>query len=60
MRVGGQRALAKLMVGSTVSSLLICLPLVIVLNYGIVKTIRGLLDETVPGIKIILVRQTIR
>ncbi|KAF9537967.1 hypothetical protein EC957_007406 [Mortierella hygrophila] len=49
-----EKALPKLMVGSTVSSLLIGLPLVIVLNYGIVKTIRGLLDESVPGIKIIL------
>ncbi|KAG9072697.1 hypothetical protein KI688_000471 [Linnemannia hyalina] len=49
-----ERALPKLMVGSTVSSLLVGLPLVIVLNYGIVKTIRGLLDESVPGIKIIL------
>ncbi|KAG0066169.1 hypothetical protein BGZ89_007553 [Linnemannia elongata] len=49
-----ERALPKLMLGSTVSSLLIGLPLVIVLNYGIVKTIRGLLDESVPGIKIIL------
>ncbi|KAG0288418.1 hypothetical protein BGZ96_007827 [Linnemannia gamsii] len=49
-----ERALPKLMVGSMVSSLLIGLPLVIVLNYGIIKTIRGLLDEPVPGIKIIL------
>ncbi|KAF9149015.1 hypothetical protein BG015_009218 [Linnemannia schmuckeri] len=49
-----ERALPKLMVGSTVSSLLIGLPLVIALNYGIIKTLRGLLDESVPGIKIIL------
>ncbi|KAG0274393.1 hypothetical protein BGZ95_009840, partial [Linnemannia exigua] len=49
-----ERSLPKLMVGSTVSSLLIGLPLVIVLNYGIIKTIRGLLDESVPGIRIIL------
>ncbi|KAF9122772.1 hypothetical protein BGW39_009499 [Mortierella sp. 14UC] len=48
------RSLSKLMVGSTVSSLLIGLPLVIALNYGIIKTIRGLLDESVPGIRIIL------
>jgi hypothetical protein len=54
-----ERALPKLMVGSTVSSLLIGLPLVIVLNYGIIKTIRGLLDEPVPGIKIILVKSNL-
>ncbi|KAF8942093.1 hypothetical protein BGZ47_006901 [Haplosporangium gracile] len=49
-----ERVLPKLMVGSTVSNLLIGLPLIITLNYGIVKTIKGLLDESVPSIKIIL------
>ncbi|KAF9924710.1 hypothetical protein FBU30_005380 [Linnemannia zychae] len=49
-----EKSLPKLMVGSTISSLLIGFPIVIALNYGITKAIKGLLDENVPGIRIIL------
>ncbi|KAI1313874.1 hypothetical protein EDD11_002445 [Mortierella claussenii] len=35
-------------------SLLLGLPLIIVLNYGIIKPIKGLLDDAVPGVRIVL------
>ncbi|KAG0198894.1 hypothetical protein BGX33_012007 [Mortierella sp. NVP41] len=49
-----ERSLPKLMVGSTSSSLFVGFPIVIVLNYGIIKPIKGLLDDSVPGVRIIL------
>ncbi|KAF9349002.1 hypothetical protein BGX26_012641 [Mortierella sp. AD094] len=49
-----ERTMGRLMIGSSVSTLLIGLPLIIVLNYGIVKPIKGLLDDIVPGVRVIM------
>ncbi|KAF8940019.1 hypothetical protein BGZ58_008064 [Dissophora ornata] len=49
-----ERTTSRLMIGSTICSLLAGLPLLIVLNYGITKPIKGLLDETLPGVRVIL------
>ncbi|KAF9115359.1 hypothetical protein BGX27_008128 [Mortierella sp. AM989] len=48
-----ERTMGKLMVVSSLSTLLAGLPLVIVLNYGTIKPIKGLLDEMVPSIRVI-------
>ncbi|KAK3825658.1 MAG: amino acid permease-domain-containing protein [Benniella sp.] len=49
-----EKTMARLMVGSSVYSLLMGLPLIIVLNYGIIKPVKGILDATVPGVRVIL------
>jgi len=46
--------------GSTVISLLAGLPLVVTLNFAVIKPIKGLLDEPVPGVKVIVVRLSFR
>ncbi|KAG0356613.1 hypothetical protein BGZ54_000683 [Gamsiella multidivaricata] len=49
-----ERTISRLVVGSTVSNLLFGLLLIIALNYGIAKPIKGLMDESVPSARVIL------
>ncbi|KAF9198688.1 hypothetical protein BGZ49_000416 [Haplosporangium sp. Z 27] len=49
-----ERIVGRLMIGSSISTLLAGLPLIIVLNYGVIKPIKGLLDDTVPGVRVIM------
>ncbi|KAF9433186.1 hypothetical protein BGZ76_009773 [Entomortierella beljakovae] len=45
----------KLVIGSNVVGLILGLPLIIALNYGILQPMKGLLDEAVPAVRVILV-----
>ncbi|KAF9312606.1 hypothetical protein BG003_006122 [Podila horticola] len=49
-----ERTMPWMITGSTVASLLAGLPLVLTLNFTVIKPIKGLLDEAVPGVKIIV------
>ncbi|KAF9945833.1 hypothetical protein BGZ70_003539 [Mortierella alpina] len=49
-----EKSMARLMMGSTLTNLVIGLPVIVALNYCAVKPIKGLLDESVPGIKAML------
>ncbi|KAF9286048.1 hypothetical protein BGZ68_003283 [Mortierella alpina] len=49
-----EKSITRLMMGSTLTNLVIGLPLIVALNYCAVKPIKGLLDESVPGIKAML------
>ncbi|KAG0082897.1 hypothetical protein BGZ93_002154 [Podila epicladia] len=49
-----ERTMPWMMTGSTVVSLLAGLPLVLTLNFAAIKPIKGLLDEQVPGVKVIV------
>ncbi|KAF9325958.1 hypothetical protein BG006_010571 [Podila minutissima] len=49
-----ERTMPWMMTGSTVLSLLAGLPLVLTLNFAVIKPIKGLLDESVPGVKVIV------
>ncbi|KAF9303778.1 hypothetical protein BGZ74_003089 [Mortierella antarctica] len=49
-----ERTMPWMMTGSTVVSLLAGLPLVLTLNFAVIKPIKGLLDESVPGVKVIV------
>ncbi|KAG0344937.1 hypothetical protein BG004_004064 [Podila humilis] len=49
-----EKSMPWLVTGSSVVSLLIGMPLVITLSFGTIKPIKGLLDESIPGVKIIV------
>ncbi|KAG0027570.1 hypothetical protein BGZ81_005465 [Podila clonocystis] len=49
-----ERMMPWMITGSTVISLLAGLPLVLTFNFSVIKPIKGLLDEPVPGVKIIV------
>jgi len=45
----------RLLIGTSISNILFGFPLLIALNYGIIKPMRGLLDEDIPAVRVILV-----
>ncbi|KAG0304078.1 hypothetical protein BGZ98_005955 [Dissophora globulifera] len=49
-----ERTMPMLIVGSSISNLLAGLPLIIVLNYGVIKPIKGLLNDPVPCVRVIV------
>ncbi|KAG9326514.1 hypothetical protein KVV02_007663, partial [Mortierella alpina] len=49
-----ERLLPKLVIGSTWISLVLGFPLVVGLNYGVLQPMKGLLDEAVPAVRVIL------
>ncbi|KAF9188002.1 tRNA modification GTPase gtpbp3, mitochondrial [Haplosporangium sp. Z 11] len=49
-----ERSMPRLIIGATVTSVLLGFPLVIALNYSVIKPIKGLLDETIPAVRAIL------
>ncbi|KAF9982938.1 hypothetical protein BGZ75_005591 [Mortierella antarctica] len=49
-----EKSMARLMMGSTLTNLVVGFPVIVALNYCAVKPIKGLLDESVPGIKAML------
>ncbi|KAF9283026.1 hypothetical protein BGZ68_005606 [Mortierella alpina] len=49
-----ERILPKLVTGSTWISLVLGFPLVVGLNYGVLQPMKGLLDEAVPAVRVIL------
>ncbi|KAF8976234.1 hypothetical protein BGZ46_008427 [Entomortierella lignicola] len=49
-----ERIVPKLIIGSNMIGLILGLPLVIVLNYGILQPMKGLLDEAAPAVRVIL------
>ncbi|KAF9946526.1 hypothetical protein BGZ72_000246 [Mortierella alpina] len=49
-----EKSMARLMMGSTLTNIVIGIPVIVALNYCAVKPIKGLLDESVPGIKAML------
>ncbi|KAF9583632.1 hypothetical protein BGW38_008987 [Lunasporangiospora selenospora] len=49
-----ERPMPWMVIGSTILSLCIGLPLVIVLDYGMTKPIKGLLDDTIPSVRVLL------
>ncbi|KAG0261589.1 hypothetical protein BG011_000878 [Mortierella polycephala] len=49
-----EKSMSRLIIGSSVASVLLGFPLVIALNYSVAKPIKGLLDETIPAVRAIL------
>ncbi|KAF9562934.1 hypothetical protein EC968_005038 [Mortierella alpina] len=49
-----ERIVPKLVTGSTWISLVLGFPLVVGLNYGVLQPMKGLLDEAVPAVRVIL------
>ncbi|GJJ70856.1 hypothetical protein EMPS_03206 [Entomortierella parvispora] len=50
-----ERTIPRITAGTSFLSLILGLPLVIALNYGILLPMKGLLDEPVPAVRVILV-----
>ncbi|KAG0213910.1 hypothetical protein BGX33_002594 [Mortierella sp. NVP41] len=49
-----EKVMSKLVAGSSLVSLVLGFPIVLGLNYGILHPIKGLLDEAVPAVDVIL------
>ncbi|KAF9430123.1 hypothetical protein BGZ94_008229 [Podila epigama] len=49
-----ERVIPWMITGSTLLNLFFGFPLILALNYAVVKPIKGLLDEQVPGVKVVI------